>query len=70
MPYVQSSAFEMVAYDEARHMLRATFRRDGHTEVYEQVPQELYDGLIFAHSMSEFFDSNIRDQFPCHSDED
>jgi hypothetical protein len=70
MPYVQSTAFEMVVYDEARHMLRATFRNDGHTEVYERVPQELYDGLIFADSMSEFFDNNIRDQFPCRNDED
>jgi hypothetical protein len=68
MPYVQSTAFEMIAYDEAQHTLRATFRRDGHTEVYEQVPQEVYDALIFADSMGAFFDSNIRDQFSCHSD--
>jgi hypothetical protein len=69
MPYVQSKAFEMVAYDEARHTLRATFRQDGRTEVYERVPLELYDGLIFAESMGEFFDTNIRDNFP-RNDED
>jgi hypothetical protein len=70
MPYVQSTAFEMITYDEAQRTLRATFRRDGRTEVYERVPQELYDGLIFAESMGEFFDSNIRDRFPCHGDGD
>jgi hypothetical protein len=70
MPYVQSTAFESVAYDEGRRMLRATFRRDGRTEVYERVPQELYDGLIFADSMREFFDSNIRGHFPNRRDED
>lgn len=70
MPYVQSTAFEMITYDEAQGRLRATFRRDGRTEVYERVPQELYDGLIFAESMGDFFDSNIRDRFPCHDEED
>lgn len=70
MPYVQSTAFESVAYDEAQGMLRATYRHDGRTEVYEQVPPELYDGLIFADSMREFFDSNIRGQFPSRRDED
>jgi hypothetical protein len=71
MPYVQSTAFEMITYDEARRTLRATFRRgDRRTEVYERVPQDIYDGLIFAESMGDFFDSNIRDRFPCHDEED
>ena len=64
MPYVQSSAIEKVTYDERTHILCATFR-DGHrTFAYEDVPQELYDALIFADSLGRYFNSHIRDHFP------
>ena len=63
MPYVQSAALEQVSYDEASHSLRATMR-DGHrTFVYEEVPQDVYDGLIFADSLGRYFNSHIRDHF-------
>ena len=64
MAYVQSSALEQVSYDEAAHMLCATFRETGRTYVYQDVPQELYDGLIFADSLGRYFNANIRDHFP------
>ena len=63
MPYVQSSALEQVSYDEAAHTLCATFRDTGRTYIYQDVPQELYDGLIFADSLSRYFNAYIRDHF-------
>ena len=64
MAYVQSSALEQVSYDEAAHTLCATFRETGRTYVYQDVPEELYDGLIFADSLGRYFNANIRDHFP------
>lgn len=66
MPYVQSSALKRVSYDEAAHTLCATFRDNGRTYVYEGVPQELYDALIFADSLGAYFNAHIRDHFPFH----
>jgi hypothetical protein len=63
MPYVQSSAIESLAYDQAGHHLRATFRGSGRTYEYDEVPQELYDALIFADSIGAFFNAHIRDRF-------
>ena len=64
MPYVQSSALEQVSYDEVSQTLCATFRDNGRTYLYEEVPQEVYDGLLFADSLGAYFNSHIRDQFP------
>ena len=66
MPYVQSSALEQVSYDEEAHTLCATFRGTGRTYVYEEVPQEIYDCLLFSDSLGSYFNSHIRDQFPYH----
>ncbi len=55
MPYVQSSALEQLSYDEAAHTLCATFRQTGRTYIYEEVPQEVYDGLLFAELASRLF---------------
>jgi hypothetical protein len=66
MPFVQSSALESLAYDESGHRLRATFRGSGRTYEYEDVPQDLYDALIFSDSIGAFFNSHIRDRFPFH----
>jgi lysyl-tRNA synthetase class 2 len=63
MAYVQSTALEQVSYDEDAHVLRATFRRSGRVYAYKDVPQELYDGLIFADSLGAYFNTHIRDRF-------
>jgi hypothetical protein len=63
MPFVQSAALKAVSYDEARHALRATFRGTGKTYIYEGVPQELYDALLFSDSLGAFFNRHIRDRF-------
>ena len=59
MPYLQSDMIEAVSYDESTHLLKITFRADGHVAVYEEVPQEIYDSMIFADSISEFFQTHI-----------
>ncbi|HEX4026981.1 MAG TPA: KTSC domain-containing protein [Rhizomicrobium sp.] len=64
MPYVQSSALEQISYDEAAHTLCATFRETGRTYIYQEVPQETYDSLLFADSLGSYFNSHIRDHFP------
>jgi len=63
MTYVQSSALERVSYDERAHTLRATFRASGRTYIYHGVPQEIYDGLIFADSLGAYFNAHIRDRY-------
>ena len=63
MPYVQSSALAALVYDAARHELRATFRDSGRTYAYQDVPQEVYDALLFADSMGAFFNTHIREHF-------
>jgi len=61
---LQSHAIEAVAYDEKSHLLRARFRDSGETVIYENVPQELYDSLIFAESVGSFFRDHIEGRFP------
>ena len=64
MPYVQSSALEQISYDEAAQTLCATFRESGRTYIYQDVPQDIYDSLLFADSLGAYFNSHIRDHFP------
>ena len=66
MPYVQSAALARVSYDEVAHTLCATMRVTGRTYMYEHVPQEIYDCLLFADSLGAYFDSHIRGHFPYH----
>jgi hypothetical protein len=53
-----------VSYDEVAHTLCATFRETGRTYIYHDVPQEIYDSLLFADSLGAHFNSHIRDHFP------
>ncbi len=62
--HVQSLAIEAIAYDESAHTLIARFRDSGKTVIYEDVPQEIYDGLIFAASISTYFQDHIEGRFP------
>jgi hypothetical protein len=64
MTHVQSSAIDSLDYDERTHSLRATFRSSGRRYVYRNVPQYLYDALLFADSIGAFFNAHIRDRFP------
>jgi len=64
MTYVQSSAIEQVSYDADAQTLVATFRDSGKTYVYADVPEEIYDGLLFSDSLGTYFNAHIRDRFP------
>jgi hypothetical protein len=68
MTCLQSTALKSVSYDEGHRALRATFRDSGRTYVYEDVPQELYDALLFADSIGTFFNAHVRDCFAFHED--
>lgn len=65
MAYVQSTAIEQISYDAEAQVLRATFRGTGRSYAYRHVPQELYDGLIFADSLGGYFNAHIRNHFDC-----
>jgi hypothetical protein len=64
MHHIHSLAIEAVSYDENAHLLRARYRDSGETVIYEDVPQELYDSLIFADSITGFFRDRIEGRFP------
>ena len=64
MPFLQSATIEAIVYDENSHTLRARFRGDGKVLVYANVPQQVYDSLIFADSISGFFQDHIQDAYP------
>ncbi len=64
MPFVQSLAIEAVAYDETAKLLRAKFRGDGRVVIYENVPQDVYDALIFAESIGTYFRDHIEGAYP------
>ncbi len=64
MTFVQSNALEQIAYDETTHTLCATFRDSGRRWVYRDVPQEIYDALLFADSLGTFFNAYIRGRYP------
>ena len=68
MPYLQSVAIEAIAYDEKAHRLKAKFRADGKVVIYENVPPEVYDSLIFADSIGGFFRSHIEGAYPARED--
>jgi KTSC domain len=63
MTYVQSSAIEQVSYDPDAQTLIATFRDSGRTYVYDDVPEEVYDSLLFSDSVGAYFNAHIRDCF-------
>lgn len=63
-----SHAIEAVTYDESTHRLCARYRGSGKSVTYENVPQELYDLLIFAPSISGFFRDHIEGHFPVRQD--
>ena len=62
--HTQSQVVEVVAYDERNQVLRARYRDSGETVVYENVPQEVYESLIFANSLGGFFREHIEGRFP------
>ena len=68
MHRLQSDVLEAIAYDENAHLLLARFRGNGETVIYEDVPQDVYDAMIFADSLSGYFRDHIEGHYPRHKD--
>ena len=63
MPVLDSTALAAVSYDETARTLRATFRDNRRTYVYEGVPREEYAALMAAESRGAWFNAHIRDRY-------
>lgn len=61
---VSSSNLASVGYDEGPQTLEVQFNR-GTVYQYFGVPKVLYELLMVASSVGQFFNANIRDVFPC-----
>ena len=51
-------------FPDGTHVLRAKFRGNGRMVLYENVPQHVYDALIFADSITAFFRDKIEGAYP------
>ena len=63
MPVLDSAALASVFYDGTRRLLRATFRGNRRTYIYEDVPPEEYAALMAAPSRGAWFNAHIRDRY-------
>ncbi len=64
MPFIQSAAVESVRYDEKAHRLETRLRAGRRVVVYEDVPQHIYDSLIFADSVAAFIRDHVEGIYP------
>ena len=62
MQYVDSSNIDQVGYDADAMELHVQFR-DGATYVYQQVPVEVFDGLLTAASKGSFLNREIKNVY-------
>jgi hypothetical protein len=63
MQSVSSSNLSAVGYDEETKTLRVLFRT-GLTYEYSGVSPKVYDQLLAAESIGQYFHANIRSDFP------
>ena len=57
---VDSSAIASIGYDQSSHTLEIEFRT-GTIYRYDDVPRDVYQGLMTAPSKGQFFDLHVRD---------
>lgn len=60
---VQSSNIASVGYEESTETLEVEFS-DGNVYQYQGVPKHIYEQLVSAPSVGQFFHFNIRNSFP------
>jgi hypothetical protein len=63
MPILDSSSLLAVDYFPERNVLRVTFRESGKTYDYQNVPAEVFDGLMNAASKGSWFNEHVRDSY-------
>lgn len=64
IPAVGSGVFDSICYQEASGTLTLIFR-SGYGYEYYGVPRGCYEGLLYTGRKGEYFNFNIRGQFPC-----
>ncbi|MBJ3785166.1 KTSC domain-containing protein [Devosia sediminis] len=60
-----SGVISQYDYDEARSELTLWFGSDLKCYKYSLVPRPVYDGLVRAESMGRYFNTVIKDHYPC-----
>ncbi len=61
---VSSTTFSSVGYDAESQILEIEFNHDGVYQ-YAGVPEWEYEGLMNSGSKGQYFNSNIKDKYPC-----
>ena len=60
---VESTMISHVGYNPASGELTVVFREAGDSYVYQNVPEDVYTGLVTAESPGRFFHANIREAY-------
>ena len=60
--FPNSTAISSANYDAGQQALTITFKT-GASYTYDNVPQDIYDGLVQADSPGSYWRSSIKDQF-------
>ncbi len=63
---VSSSSLASVGYDPGSETLEVEFVATGKVYEYYNVPQFMYDRLVEASSIGQFFNAEIRNAYPCN----
>ena len=62
MTYVDTKMLSYVGYDEKTQALAIEFCR-GPVHVYDEVPKDIYEGLLSAAAVDDFFNEKIRNTY-------
>ena len=60
---LNSSCLSYAGYDRERLLLEVTFKSDGTTHRYMNVPEETWAGLQTATSVGNYFNTQVRNRF-------
>lgn len=63
---VSSSSLASVGYDPNSETLEIEFAASGKVYEYYNVPQFMYERLLEASSIGQFFNAEIRNAYPCN----
>lgn len=63
---VSSSSLASVGYDPDSETLEVEFVVSGKVYEYYNVPQFMYDRMLEASSIGQFFNAEVRNAYPCN----
>lgn len=63
---VSSSSLASVGYDPGSETLEVEFVATGKVYEYYNVPQFMYERLVEASSIGQFFNADIKNAYPCN----